>query len=1555
MRALRANERARPRSTAAGVAYAGMCEADGEHLHQGLLQHESRFHVQLRDSNGQRLRRGGDRLRVTARGPGPLRPVVTDCGDGRYDVAYLATLSGSYSISITCNTVPIRGSPFSLLVEPSCAHAPCCTIEAEGVDTVVAGDRARFSVRAYDENGRAKIMGGEHFEALLVRRRAGRDAAPSSPSRQPLQPDEDSPRRARAEEAASSWVDEALSEEARWLARRRPADEGGAAAGPAEPVEAVDTYGSRSPRAQAAGVSGVCSPGGHGMAVELGDSVASSPLPLRAGSALGVSAQAAAAQQAARRIGGAQDVGLSVSLHDQGNGRYSGAFTVTRSGAYLLHVRREGVPVKGSPLAVTVLEAPSFAPLCLAGAAGCGDGLRLAVAGQLARFSVESFDRFGNSRRDVPQDQQLRVQLVPRRQAATPSRVSDSGAALGGTVGGPPAVAVTAQVKGDAVGAPGMYMASYVVGIAGEYEVQLKLGSESLPQRPVVSVLPAETSARCCVAQGEGLSVGVAGERAIFVIFARDAFGNARDCGGDPFVVRLHQPPPRSSAAGAIEGGGAGADGPEALVVGDSADAVTGEVSRCSDGSAAASFVPTNAGSSQLQVTLGGEHIAGSPFTTHVEAAHARGACSSAAGGGLSLAVAGEVAELTVSTRDAFGNRAPPVTPPQLRLRGAGGDTGGDPSAAVARVDVEGGTDGVYRTSWSCEVCGDYLLDVLVAAEHIAGSPFRVSVLPAPAHAQACRLVAAGAPALHAGHSTVLRLECRDRFGNRCTGGGDAIRATLKRERAEVVAAQMEVATARGVDPDELGELHWGDEASGEPVASSGAGGAGGVPLPAERLLQRPPPPTVLDESGGFYTLGYGSCVAGSLQLHLFLGEQTILAPPVSLRVLPAEPCARHSFCRAVRGSTVPAAIAAGGADTAEDHAWRSASGEAVHVAVWLRDAYGNACEPQLDGLRLQLRGAQEVEGSVHLTSQPQQAGSPATGGDAAGLHAVAAPQLAGRYYAHVTMQGEELGGSPLSLQVRPAPALASACEVWGDGLQHADAGVPAFFMLRLRDAAFNLTDDGVAHVNARLLPPTTAGASAAAEDDAAASADEGLGAAASVLTAPGDFKGDAPTEQGVPAPGGMAVAQEGGAPAGGSVGRCTVALQSRGKGPARGSLVYGSLCSLAAGCHLLHLRLGGISLGQSPYHVHVTPAPAHPAACSLVVAAEVLRAARPGVPLSLRVATRDRYGNACDGSGDEPHVFVRGVARPSQQDLASHGGGEYRLTVTLPLSGEYEVHVSVRKQQVIGSPLRVVLPLDGPEPSQPMNRPLPQLRSLSPQLASRANSLSSPGAATTQQHSPTRSHHASPMGSASPLGDRAVPHYASPIERHHASPRQHGTPRHHPSPLLRAQSAPRTTHRPRPSEVQIPSPSPSRAVLLPGAYPSPPNPSPLRPAGTSTPLDEPLAGTAYASADLASAEVRLSREAYEGADATALRDANSAIAWASPVAPPPRDSPRATEKRTSTGEAEADVEAVDADTAYAALCARFGGDLSVEHLAALPREQVQALSAVLHDRHTTM
>lgn len=358
-----------------GLACALMCEADGEHLHQGLLQRPSHFCVHVRDANGQRLRKGGDRLRVTARGPGQLRPSVTDCGNGRYDVSYLATLSGSYQLAITCNNVPVRGSPFSVLIEPGCAHAPSCTIDAADLAEVVAGERARFTVRAYDESGRPKIMGGETFEALLVRRRSELP----SPSGLGSEAWEDEARAviraARSCEDEASWVDEALAEEARWLAA-----------------------GSGDGRA----TSPPPSPGRRGAPLSISSNLALSPTLLRASEVRGggVAAAAQAAQVAARRTAAVHTAGLAVCLRDGGNGSYSGAFSVTRGGRYLLHVRREGIPIKGSPVRVTLRPAPSFGPLCELR----GEGARLAMAGRRGGFVLEPRDRFGNSRIDEPED-----------------------------------------------------------------------------------------------------------------------------------------------------------------------------------------------------------------------------------------------------------------------------------------------------------------------------------------------------------------------------------------------------------------------------------------------------------------------------------------------------------------------------------------------------------------------------------------------------------------------------------------------------------------------------------------------------------------------------------------------------------------------------------------------------------------------------------------------------------------------------------------------------------------------------------------------------------------------------------------------------------------------------------------------------------------------------------------------------------------------------------------------------------------------------------------------
>ena len=70
-------------------------------------------------------------------------------------------------------------------------------------------------------------------------------------------------------------------------------------------------------------------------------------------------------------------------------------------------------------------------------------------------------------------------------------------------------------------------------------------------------------------------------------------------------------------------------------------------------------------------------------------------ACSSAHGEGTCGAAAGEVAALTLRTRDQNGNCAPPASPPRVRLVATGDAAGG----GAAGGGAAGGAVGVVRVS----------------------------------------------------------------------------------------------------------------------------------------------------------------------------------------------------------------------------------------------------------------------------------------------------------------------------------------------------------------------------------------------------------------------------------------------------------------------------------------------------------------------------------------------------------------------------------------------------------------------------------------------------------------------------------------------------------------------------------------------------------------------------------------------------------------------------------------------------------------------------------------
>ena len=202
-----------------------------------------------------------------------------------------------------------------------------------------------------------------------------------------------------------------------------------------------------------------------------------------------------------------------------------------------------------------------------------------------------------------------------------------------------------------------------------------------------------------------------------------------RDVGGDEFRILLRQ-------------------------VGDGRP---GEVWAAADGEATGAYTPQRAGRGSVEVTLGGEHIGGSPFSTRVRSAPATGATSTAGGVGLHAARAGERAGFELRTYDAYGNATGEAASPEVRVRRGG---------AVVEGEVSGGDEGVYSASFVVTEAGDHVIDVLVAGAPVSGSPFRLLVSPAEPHAPHCRVVRPAPPTLVAGLSAVLTFESRDAYNN---------------------------------------------------------------------------------------------------------------------------------------------------------------------------------------------------------------------------------------------------------------------------------------------------------------------------------------------------------------------------------------------------------------------------------------------------------------------------------------------------------------------------------------------------------------------------------------------------------------------------------------------------------------------------------------------------------------------------------------------------------------------------------------------------------------------
>ena len=102
----------------AGSGFAPMSVADTEAMKKAILGKDAKFMVAVKNQLNEFRRVGQDPINVGILGPDnrPVRRLINDRNDGKYDVSWKPVMEGEHIISITVKDKHIQGSPFKILV-----------------------------------------------------------------------------------------------------------------------------------------------------------------------------------------------------------------------------------------------------------------------------------------------------------------------------------------------------------------------------------------------------------------------------------------------------------------------------------------------------------------------------------------------------------------------------------------------------------------------------------------------------------------------------------------------------------------------------------------------------------------------------------------------------------------------------------------------------------------------------------------------------------------------------------------------------------------------------------------------------------------------------------------------------------------------------------------------------------------------------------------------------------------------------------------------------------------------------------------------------------------------------------------------------------------------------------------------------------------------------------------------------------------------------------------------------------------------------------------------
>lgn len=140
------------------------CRVRGDGITHAICGEPAFFTIEAFDENGKRRSENDDHFFVAIRASGTrVRARLTSVGNGEYEVRYLPTVSGVYSLAISLLGEAMVGSPFRCNVTTVTPYAPNCSVSGAALHKVIARQQHHFEVRFRDVHNRVS-----HSEELDV-------------------------------------------------------------------------------------------------------------------------------------------------------------------------------------------------------------------------------------------------------------------------------------------------------------------------------------------------------------------------------------------------------------------------------------------------------------------------------------------------------------------------------------------------------------------------------------------------------------------------------------------------------------------------------------------------------------------------------------------------------------------------------------------------------------------------------------------------------------------------------------------------------------------------------------------------------------------------------------------------------------------------------------------------------------------------------------------------------------------------------------------------------------------------------------------------------------------------------------------------------------------------------------------------------------------------------------------------------------------------------------------------------------------------------------------